>query len=953
MRHHSRSGTAFMVAAIAISLVAAAGCGEKSADPTAASSAGSKPGGSQIALTRKADTMLVDQTIRLVAVSPAAPGKTASASPVWSSSDTSVAVVMQNGLVFALKSGSAVISVTDQGTTDATKLTVRPSIRSLSFDADSLALGLNQSVALPYRAIDSDGNVVKIAQHKVEWVSTAPDIAPISSGDTVTGRTLGVSDVRLTVDGKLATTRVHVRPTAVSSVTVSPAAPAVGIGEQIQLSALVADASGAALNRSVTWSTSSPSVATISSTGMLTGVAAGTAKITATSGNKRGSVTVSVAQAAPPAAPAPVPVFSVSLTLNASTLSVGQTTQATATLKDSASHVLTDRTVSWTSSDESIASVSASGLVSALRAGSAVITASAEGKSANAVIVVAAPAPVPSTITVTLDQSTIPVGSVARATAVVRDANAAVISSAVVNWSSTPTSVATISVNGAALGRSIGTASISASIAGITQSVKLTVVDSTTAPPPVTPPAPTIARVVVTLPASTLTVGAKTQATASAYDANGALVTGASMVWATSNQAIASVGTTGLVSAVGQGTASISASAGGQVGSAIVTVNPAPSQPSGVPVSPGQSIQSAVNANPAGTTFIIKAGTHTGQSVVPKSGDTFIGEAGAILDGGTQLAAFTRGSAPYPSNVTIRGLEIRNYGPTSSSADFYGDAAITGGGNASSDGTRGWVVDSNYIHDNRGMGLRIGHRMLVRGNRIIHNAGPHGLGGIGDSTTIDGNEIATSNYNKTFSPGFSAGGFKIVMSTGVVIRNNWIHGNWGFGAWGDIANRNMTFDGNTVEDNSHAGIFYEISYGCKVVNNTVRRNGSGDGSNWFYPAGILIAHSPDCEVANNTVTQSIHGIVGIQQNRTDDMLYGAHTLKNLWVHDNTVQGASGYTVGVGADYGNPFDPALNNKFDRNHYTATTANPFAWSNATRTWSGWRGYGLDVNGTFTAQ
>lgn len=953
MRHHSRSGTAFMVAAIAISLVAAAGCGEKSADPTAAS-AGSKPGVSQIALSRKADTMLVDQTIRLVAISPATPGKPASASPVWSSSDTSVAVVMQNGLVFALKSGSAVITVTDQGTTDATKLTVRPSIRSVSFDADSLALGLNQSVALPYRAIDSDGNVVDLARHKVEWVSSAPDIAPISSGDTVTGRTLGLADVRLAVDGKSATTHVHVRPAAVSSITVSPAAPALGIGEQVQLSALVADASGAPLNRSVTWSTSNSSVATISATGMLTGVAAGTATITATADKKRGSVTVAVAQVAPPATdPAPVPVSSVSLTLNSSTLTVGQTTQANATLRDSASNVLTGRTVSWTSSDESIASVSASGLVSAVQAGSAVITASAEGKSANAVVVVNAPTPVPSAISVTLDQSTIAVGAVARATAVVRDANGAVIPSALVTWSSTPTSVATISVNGAALGRSPGTASISASVANLTQSVKLTVIDSTTTPPPITPPAPTIARVVVTLPATTLTVGGKTQATASAYDANGALVTGATMVWASSNPAVASVGTTGLVNAVGQGTASINASAGGQVGSAIVTVNPAPTQPGGVAVSPGQSIQAAVNANPVGTTFIIKAGTHTGQSVVPKSGDTFIGEAGAILDGGTQLAAFTRGSAPYPSNVTIRGLEIRNYGPTSSSADFYGDAAITGGGNASSDGTRGWVVDSNYIHDNRGMGLRIGHRMLVRGNRIVHNAGPHGLGGIGDSTTIDGNEIATSNYNKTFSPGFSAGGFKIVMSTGVVIRNNWIHGNWGFGAWGDIANRNMTFDGNTVEDNSHAGIFYEISYGCKVINNTVRRNGSGDASNWFYPAGILIAHSPDCEVANNTVTQSIHGIVGIQQNRTDDMLYGPHTLKNLWVHDNTVQGASGYTAGVGADYGNPFDPALNNKFDRNHYTASTANPFAWSNATRNWSGWRGYGLDVNGTFTAQ
>jgi hypothetical protein len=52
---------------------------------------------------------------------------------------------------------------------------------------------------------------------------------------------------------------------------------------------------------------------------------------------------------------------------------------------------------------------------------------------------------------------------------------------------------------------------------------------------------------------------------------------------------------------------------------------------------------------------------------------------------------------------------------------------------------------------------------------------------------------------------------RFVLSTGLVVRGNWIHGNHGFAAWGDIANRNMTFDGNTIEDNTHAGIFYEIS----------------------------------------------------------------------------------------------------------------------------------------------
>ena len=73
---------------------------------------------------------------------------------------------------------------------------------------------------------------------------------------------------------------------------------------------------------------------------------------------------------------------------------------------------------------------------------------------------------------------------------------------------------------------------------------------------------------------------------------------------------------------------------------------------------PGESIQAAVNANPEGTTFTIMAGVHRLAAVSPKAGNTFIGEPGAVLDGGNSVKrAFVSGKP----NVTIRGLEIRNY----------------------------------------------------------------------------------------------------------------------------------------------------------------------------------------------------------------------------------------------------------------------------------------------------
>jgi parallel beta-helix repeat protein len=68
----------------------------------------------------------------------------------------------------------------------------------------------------------------------------------------------------------------------------------------------------------------------------------------------------------------------------------------------------------------------------------------------------------------------------------------------------------------------------------------------------------------------------------------------------------------------------------------------APPLPTGVSIFPGQSIQTAVDQNPIGTTFIIKAGVHRLQSVTPKTGDTFIGEPGAVLSSARLLTGFTQ-----------------------------------------------------------------------------------------------------------------------------------------------------------------------------------------------------------------------------------------------------------------------------------------------------------------------
>jgi parallel beta-helix repeat protein len=62
----------------------------------------------------------------------------------------------------------------------------------------------------------------------------------------------------------------------------------------------------------------------------------------------------------------------------------------------------------------------------------------------------------------------------------------------------------------------------------------------------------------------------------------------------------------------------------------------------GTTIYPGQDIQAKVNSYPGGTTFQIKAGVHRLQSIVPKSGNSFVGEAGAILSGARRLTTFTK-----------------------------------------------------------------------------------------------------------------------------------------------------------------------------------------------------------------------------------------------------------------------------------------------------------------------
>src|SRR6266566_4743812 len=177
----------------------------------------------------------------------------------------------------------------------------------------------------------------------------------------------------------------------VVAVTVNPASASLTVSATAQLTATPKDSNGTALSgRAVTWASNNPAVATVSPSGLVTGVAAGSATITATSEGQSGTATVTVTN---------VPVASVTVSPASPSIAVGQTVQLAAVTKDAAGNVLTGRTVTWTTSNSTVATVLATGLVTGVAAGTATITATSEAVAGTAASTVTAPVSNPGTVT--------------------------------------------------------------------------------------------------------------------------------------------------------------------------------------------------------------------------------------------------------------------------------------------------------------------------------------------------------------------------------------------------------------------------------------------------------------------------------------------------------------------------------------------------------------------------
>jgi plastocyanin len=269
--------------------------------------------------------------------------------------------------------------------------------------------------------------------------------------------------------------------TTLSSIAVSPQNPSIAAGTTEQLTALgtFSDGSTQDLTSQVTWSSSSPSVATISNTagqqGLASGINPGTSSITAAFGTVSGSTILTVT---------PAILQSITVTPSNSSVSIGQTRQFTATgsFNNGTMQDITNL-VTWSSGNTSVATVSNSagshGLASGVALGTSTMTAMMGTVSGSTVLTVI-PAPTLSSIMIIPDNTAIDIGATEQfmAMGMFSDGSMQDVTGQV-NWSSTAPSVAAISnapgAKGLATGLVPGVAGIVAQLGSATGTTQLTV----------------------------------------------------------------------------------------------------------------------------------------------------------------------------------------------------------------------------------------------------------------------------------------------------------------------------------------------------------------------------------------------------------------------------------------------------------------------------------------------
>jgi Bacterial Ig-like domain (group 2) len=265
------------------------------------------------------------------------------------------------------------------------------------------------------------------------------------------------------------TTTFTVLQAALVSIALAPDSPSIALGTSVQLTAVGSFTDGSTQDLpSVLWNSDDPSVAfvLVNGTGLVSGNAVGSVTISATSGSITGSTLLTIT---------PAVVSSTLVSPATATIPAGTTQQftATGTFTDSSTQDVSNQ-ATWISSAGSVATVSGSGLASAVTVGATTITASIGSVSGNGILNVG-PA-VLQTITVTPQDATMGKGTTLQFTATANYSDSTTQDlTALVTWTSSDSQTVSIRGSGLATGRQFGSVTITATLGSVNSSTTLTV----------------------------------------------------------------------------------------------------------------------------------------------------------------------------------------------------------------------------------------------------------------------------------------------------------------------------------------------------------------------------------------------------------------------------------------------------------------------------------------------
>ena len=487
-----------------------------------------------ISLNKTSASIVVDKTLQLNAT--VSPSTTTNQSVLWTSSNTSVARVNSNGLVTAKAVGTATITATTQDGSNLSascQVTVTPQLAT--------DISLNRTSATIY-----DGTTLQLAatispsnttNKTIAWSSSNTAVATVSSGGLVTALKPGTASITVTTqDGSnlSATCQLTVQKQLATGVSLNKTSATLNTGQTLQLTATVTPSN--TTNKNVTWSSSNTNIATVNSNGLVTAKAAGTATIAATTADGSNLSAACAVTVTPQLA------TGISLNKTQATLVDGTTVQLTATVSPSNAN---NKTVTWSTSNSNVATVSSSGLVTAQNPGTTTITvATTDGSNLSATCQVTVTAQVATGISLNKTSASIVVDKTLQLNATVSPSNTTNQS---VLWTSSNTSVAVVNSNGLVTAKAVGTATITATTqdgSNLSASCQVTV----------TPQLATGISLNKTY--ATIYDGTTLQLVASISPSN---TTNKTIAWSSSDTSVATVSSNGLVTALKPGTATITA----------------------------------------------------------------------------------------------------------------------------------------------------------------------------------------------------------------------------------------------------------------------------------------------------------------------------------------------------------------------------------------------------------